>query len=60
VEQSGAGLSLPPAEATADRLRDALHDLLLDGPRRSRAIEIGHAYGATDGSARTAELLVGL
>jgi MGT family glycosyltransferase len=58
VERLGAGVRIAPAGATADRLRQAVRDVLGDGGSRARAAALGESLRAAGGAARAADAIL--
>ena len=57
VEQMGAGIRLTPGEATPERLRDAVHQLLTDARFRRQADAIRRSFVDAGGATRAAEAI---
>jgi len=59
VEALGAGLCLAKNEATADRLREAVHRVRADAKFRERAALVRKSFDAAGGAARGADAILG-
>ena len=57
VVEAGAGIRIPPAKCSPERLRDAVETILRDPAYRQKAVEIGASLKRQGGPPRAAELL---